>query len=352
MLTGATGFLGVFLLEALQGAESTPVWCVVRCRSEAEGRARLLERARFFGATIDASRVEIIPGDVSEPRLGLSESWRRAILREVKHVYHSAAQVDFLRGYPSLKAANVMSVVELGRLTLDAPGMHLHFVSSRNVLDLVGGGIEERMRQPWHDRLNDGYAQSKWVAEQVVVALHERGVPCAIYRPSRIVAARRSRGVNVDEFFNRALRASARLGLEPGYSGVDNMVPVDHVARAIVALSQMDACLGGAFHVQHPRETSLSLVLDRLRHRLALEGRTIDTSGPREWIAAIEGDDPAHQPLFALLPLLRVDASDAPAAPPAPVPSGKTDELLRSLGIECPAIDEAHVDRLIALALT
>mgnify|MGYP000844121286 CR=1 FL=1 len=353
LLTGATGFLGAFMLEALLDAEPTPVWCLVRCRSEAEGRARLLERARFFGASIDASRVEIVPGDVGEPLLGMSTPWREAILREVKHVYHSAAQVDFLRGYASLKAANVMSVVELGRLALDAPGMRLHFVSSRNVLDLVGGGIEEHMRQPWHERLNDGYAQSKWVAEQVVVALHERGVPCVIYRPSRIVAASRSQGVNLDEFLNRALRASARLALEPGYSGADNMVPVDYAARAIVALSQVDAGIGGAFHVQHPRETPLSLVLDRLRHRLAREGRIMGTSGRREWIDAIQRDDPAQQPLFALLPLLRVgvDDDDTPATLPAPVPSEKADVLLRALGVECPAIDEAHVDRLIALAL-
>jgi len=77
------------------------------------------------------------------------------------------------------------------------------------------------------------------------------------------------------------------------------------------------------------------------------------TSGRREWIDAIQRDDPAQQPLFALLPLLRVgvDDDDTPATLPAPVPSEKADVLLRALGVECPAIDEAHVDRLIALAL-
>ena len=33
------------------------------------------------------------------------------------------------------------------------------------------------------DDLDDGYSQSKWVAEQLVIKAMDRGLPAAIYRP-------------------------------------------------------------------------------------------------------------------------------------------------------------------------
>ena len=36
------------------------------------------------------------------------------------------------------------------------------------------------------NELTDGYSQSKWVAEQLVMRAMERGLPAAIYRPGQL----------------------------------------------------------------------------------------------------------------------------------------------------------------------
>ncbi len=127
LLTGATGFLGKLLLEALlrrQGEQRIErVYLVVRRQGSvsAERRfRRLRERAACLAGLPPgwSDRVRVLEGDLTAPGCGLDAAGRNALRREVSHVVHAAATVDFDRPLGEATAANTtasLNVLELAR---------------------------------------------------------------------------------------------------------------------------------------------------------------------------------------------------------------------------------------------
>src|SRR5262249_14615953 len=96
--------------------------------------------------------------------------------------------------------------------------------------------------------LNFGYSQSKWVAEQLVLAGIARGLPATIYRPSLISASRLGRYAKGD-LMARIFAYMIRHGLSVDTVNQLSLLPVDVCANNIVALSQLAGSAGATFHL-------------------------------------------------------------------------------------------------------
>src|SRR5262249_25698255 len=117
VLTGATGFLGAFLLRELLDRTQATVHCLVRAESAALARTRLLDNLWTLRlGDLPEERIVAVPGDLAEHRWGLSERDFRALAKEAEAVYHCGAWVNFTYPYPTLKPANVGGTVEALRL--------------------------------------------------------------------------------------------------------------------------------------------------------------------------------------------------------------------------------------------
>ena len=86
-VTGATGFIGRHLVELLLEREG-PIYVLVREGS----KGRLEELRNGWGA--DEERVVGIVGDLSQPRLGVSDEDVAKLKGEVDHLFHLAAIYD------------------------------------------------------------------------------------------------------------------------------------------------------------------------------------------------------------------------------------------------------------------
>ena len=211
-LTGASGFLGAFLLRDLLEREnpSFEVVAHVRAKTKEAARQRLRDSCVSYGIWHEewADRLACVTGNLGEPRLGIDSADYRTLLQEIDVVIHNGAQVHWVYPYSKLKAANVQGTIEALRMCANGKPKHFAFVSSTSVLDTehyvqlsdkafrAGGAgvLESDYLEGSETGLSTGYGQSKWVSEYLVRECGPRGLQGVIVRPGYILGDSQSGG--------------------------------------------------------------------------------------------------------------------------------------------------------------
>src|SRR4051812_41682444 len=105
LLTGATGYLGSFLLHELLTTTSADVYCIVRADDEGHARGRIRAKLSSYGLWEDSFAMRVVPvlGDMTRPGLGLSSLASDELAERCDLVFHVAANVNFLFPYRTLK---------------------------------------------------------------------------------------------------------------------------------------------------------------------------------------------------------------------------------------------------------
>lgn len=274
LLTGATGYLGAFLLKALIQHTSATIICLVRfanptsdCRPA--GFARIRKNLIDLGLWDDEmlERMEVIPGDLSDQHLGLSGQSFDELASRIQVIIHAAATVNLVYPYAALQAPNVGGTREILRLA-SASGATLHYVSTNGVLmpSLEGwaeGHMVELSDVP--EKLLDGYGQTKWVAEQLVCEASRRGMPVKIYRPGTISGHSVTGATNTYDLLNALIVESLQLGVAPSIDDwFAEMTPVNFVTEAIVTLANHTQSNQLIYHLGDANPPAATKVFDML----------------------------------------------------------------------------------------
>lgn len=131
LLTGATGFLGGFLLADLLDATDARIHCLVRAESVAEARERLAGQLRARDVPEHhMSRIDVVPGSLAKPRFGLTEEEFSGLSRGIDVIYHCGAWVNLLASYPILRGCNVSGTLEVLRLATWTRRIPVHYIST------------------------------------------------------------------------------------------------------------------------------------------------------------------------------------------------------------------------------
>jgi thioester reductase-like protein/short-subunit dehydrogenase len=254
VVTGGTGFIGRRVVSRLLDARpDAEVWVLVRRQS----LSRFERLADDWGA-----RAKPLVGELTEAGLGLTDE-AIAELGEVDHVVHCAAIYDITAAEAEQRAANVdgtRAVVDLAA-RLDAT---LHHVSSI----AVAGDFHGEFTEADFDigqQLPTPYHQTKFEAELLVRSTP--GLRYRIYRPAVVVGDSRTGEMDkVDGpyyFFGVLAKLAVLPRLTPIMlpdTGRTNIVPVDYVADALVALMHADGSPswdGRTFHLTSPKTIGL-----------------------------------------------------------------------------------------------
>lgn len=345
-LTGASGFLGPHLLAALAAStrdEGGRVLAMVRASGPEQGvdrlRAALLDERRDLGA--DWERVQVVVGDLALPRFGLAESAYEELVSSVDAIIHNGARVHHLYDYRHLRAANVGGTQEVLQLARRAGNVAVRYVSSiSTTLEARGGTLTERPDGATMPPLGTGYGESKWVAERLVLAARDLGIPTQSVRLSRVMTALRSGATSTNDAVVRLLRGCLDLGSYPQWSGWEPWTPVDLIAD-VLAASPFD--LDDAPPIAYPPAAIAGLT--RFFSHVASYGYPLTPVPVAEWRTALAAaEHNAAGPVAEEFGLL----NDADAHAFGDVPPGRGWRISPQLpGPAAPPIDSEYVWRML-----
>ncbi|TSE02156.1 NAD-dependent epimerase/dehydratase family protein [Skermania sp. ID1734] len=248
LVTGATGFIGRFLVpELLRRGEDVHV--LVRAGSE----RKLANRAAQWGSP---ELVHPVVGDLAQPALGIDREWIDEHRGRIDRMFHLAAIYDMtasdednerLNNGGTRNAVEVANRLEVGSL---------HHTSSVAAAGLYEGVFTEDMFDEGQE-LPSPYHRTKFESERIV--RRECARPWRVYRPSIVVGHSKTGEMDKIDgpyYFFRALRAAGRIPnriplLVPDL-GETNVVPVDYVAKAMDQIAHVPDLDGCAFHLVNP----------------------------------------------------------------------------------------------------
>jgi len=254
-VTGATGFIGRHLVERLLAPpRSGYVYVLVR-----EGSTDKLQQLIDEKWPAEAAdRLKPLIGDLTKPRLGLSDEDISSLTNKVDHFFHLAAVYDMTADEERNRVANVEGTRHAVELANAIEAGRFHHVSSIAAAGMYKGLFREDMFEEGQ-KLEHPYHRTKYESEKI--ARDQTRVPWRVYRPAIVVGNSQTGEMDKIDgpyYFFTAIKMARHylpgwfplIGPEFGHT---NIVPVDYVAAALDHIAHLDGVDGQAFHLCNPK---------------------------------------------------------------------------------------------------
>lgn len=189
LLTGATGSLGSFMLrDLLQSDKVKKVYAMVRGSSPDHLMGRLrktFEERRLDAALLDLpGKLEVLPmNGWHKPNLGLEQAVYDRLKQEVTIVQACAWLLDFNQPVTHFEKECIRGLYQLLKFAYrETNPMHVHHISSVSATAAMGAKIPETIPpQDPHVAMPMGYAQSKYIVEQLFDYLTREKSKCVLF---------------------------------------------------------------------------------------------------------------------------------------------------------------------------
>ncbi|MCA6222285.1 non-ribosomal peptide synthetase [Photorhabdus antumapuensis] len=267
-LTGATGFVGKYILHELLKDKNVNLTCLIRADNKNDGFFRLkstLENAKLWCEDY-IGRIAIVNGDLGQEKMGMTPKGYSSLSATVDTIFHCAVHMNHLATYDMIKKINV-----------DGTNHLLHFATQTrvkvfNTLSTVGVFNNRAQDTVEEDTLLDiqkhnsqnGYCSSKWVAEALVLRARAKGLITNIFRLGLISGSRKNQQNDRNQWFGQLLSTCRLTGLAFKGENIDvSTVPVDFVAKAVIYLSAHSNGHSGNYHIVANTPYTLEKIIEQ-----------------------------------------------------------------------------------------
>jgi nonribosomal peptide synthetase DhbF len=253
LVTGATGHLGGLLLSELLKTNRT-VFCLVR-----QGSPSLSKLKTKFRSAFKEGELQLIFSDITKPRFGLEHSHWNDLAEVVTDVYHCAADTSVVKPLEELIPTNVAGSYHVLQFCAYKSLKRLHYAST---LALV---VDSDWKTKSVDEKNTlssgcfygGYAQSKWLAEQLV----QRYPLANIFRLGLLVGDPNDSGALESDLFNLRLNSVPAMS-QPSRNECFDFTPSDQAAALMCLIAQHSKA--GVYHIHNPKAVSATFLNNTL----------------------------------------------------------------------------------------
>lgn len=295
VLTGSTGALGSYLLEAFVKCETvSKIYCLNRS-ADSEQRQAFSSASRGLTSQWSPERVAFLTSNFSKDDLGLSPETFSEIRDHATVIVHNAWQVDFNLSLASYEHGHIKGVRNL--IDLSATSTHrakIFFISS--IAGVMAwrkhhaGPVPEEIIEDFTVPEPMGYAESKHISEQLLaLASAEFKIPVSICRVGQVAGpVHGSQGMwNKQEWIPSLILSSTHLGVIPESLGIledIDWIPIDLLSSIISSLAIRPSSPNNLVSVYHTVNPSVTTWTALLPHMQAELGRGIKVVPFAAWI--------------------------------------------------------------------
>jgi len=292
LLTGADGFLGIYLLNALLEQTDATIHCMIRKGGFSSIAKRFEEQVRIFGleknVNLANQRIVLVSGDIALHHFDLPlEHYQH--LCNVDAIWHCGAQVNTQASYNRLRDNNVTGTREIIQFAVTGKTKPVYYISALSAATHknAAGEYDEVFPEPLQPQLSGGYALTKWVSERLLTEVKQRGLPVHIYRLGHILGDSFHGVMNTNDPLLLLIRGCIQLGYAPDWEELIAVLPVDFVSHAIVCLSGAAPPKSGVYHIDQPHGMYWTEFMKWFQRR----GYQIQICSHHEWLNLLAGID-------------------------------------------------------------
>jgi nucleoside-diphosphate-sugar epimerase len=307
VLTGATGFLGAFLMEGLL-ERGYQVTVLGRASKDLSLSDRLFNIVRWLGVTDPLDRLCSVEADFSRAHLGLDNAAYSRLCASTCKIIHCASDTSFAeRDRMKVMATNVENLPALLEFAYDADVQCLYYVSTAYACGKCRGICMETPIVA--TEFTNVYEESKAQAESIILQYCEsKGVPVSILRPSIVYGHSKTgralkfnalyyavksllavRDIYLRDIAEQGGTKSGKWGISLGGDGIlnlplsvciqdggyVNLIPVDYFVESALRIIEQSGA-GGIYHITNDDPPVITTLVEYAQRFLGVNGVRIE----------------------------------------------------------------------------
>lgn len=332
LITGAGGFLGKYIVD--QYLRNYPNYTLYLLE-----HGPFLERLNTYLQTtypdIDAARIHVFEGDITQPGLSIDDSMRDVLKDTVYAAIHLAAAYHLAIPRDIAFRVNVDGTQHVLDFCQDLP--HLERFAHFSTMAIAGNytGVFDESDFDVGQSFKNYYEETKFLSEKLV---RERmpQFPACIFRPAIVIGHSKTGAIDkIDGPYYLFVAISRHLNwvLPDGGTILAHYAPVDFVTEGMVVLFEKDPDnIGRTFMLMDPNPLTLNEFVDLICRHWPKSPPLLRV--PHSWMKPL-----ARLPLFELISgipwqAFQYGGQDIKYTMP------ETTRRLAALGIRCPSPTE------------